>query len=564
MPPAPGAKKTCLHRCRWLIAYVFGVLGMSAALIAVQQGCMHNRVNSFTTGYCLSENNMRAVVSALVTVMVWLVGLALSDAICSYRTAQLSHGISEGLYVALGSKDLKYCWKCLRTRWFLVVIAVLSLSYGPSWLQTVLSAVVTAVPVYVKTQSTATVFDHTSYYNATAPLSPQNFNNAVQVLSQLGGYNSGSNSVLNKDKTVTSSVLRSGFIGVTNIVDGDGSNAIYHKEVVMTATSSCSNPSNTSAPLSRLATPTSKTVYLYQSGVLEAYLYDLTFDVASQDHLRFYSQLTEAQCQSCYGSVSRLQVFAVQSSCTTDVFLSTQDIIYTLGNRSVTEVVSSNEATTVDTALFGQLVLNASISVEAAASTQEYAGAILNVFGSFPQGLFNVSLHNVAHSKICASLAISLDFLWSNYGTEYVDGQLINGNNFTQFDRAVLVYNMVIQAYMSTTASVLFAVGITVCVILLSGFAAFFSGRALINVKSVKENAFFSTVDKWGIDNMIADGGSNDEDKQCDLAFNRILYCSTAQVTVQNPNMNTTVERIIIGATQGHNAQQPRYGVQYH
>ena len=61
----------------------------------------------------MSEDNMRAVMSALLTVIVWLMGLAVSDAVCSYYTAQLSYGISEGLYVALGSKDVIDYWKCL-------------------------------------------------------------------------------------------------------------------------------------------------------------------------------------------------------------------------------------------------------------------------------------------------------------------------------------------------------------------------------------------------------------------------------------------------------------------
>ena len=466
--------------------------------------------------------------------------------------------------MALGSKDVKYCWRSLKTRWWFIITAVLALSYGPSSLQIVLNAVITAVPVYVRTHSTATIFDHTSYYNATAPLSPQNLYNAVQVLSQLGDYNSGSNAVLNVNKTVTSSVLRSGFIGVTNIVDGDGSNAIYHKEVISTATSSCSVPRNTSAPLNDLITSTSNLVYLHESGVLVAYLYDVTFDVVSPDHLRFYSQSTEIKCQGCYGSILSLQVGAIQSSCVTDVFVSSQEIIYTLGNRDVTEVVATNEATTVDSALFGQLVLNASSSLEAEATTQDYASALLNVFATFPQGLFNTSSHNFAHSKVCASLAISLGFLWSNYGTQLADGQLVNGNMYTEFDSAVPVYSVVIQAYMSTAASVLLALGITLCVILLCGVAAFFSGRALINVKSVKENAFFSTTDELDVHNMISNGGSNDEDKQCDLAFSRMLYCSTTQAILQNPNITRTVDRIIIGATKGQVSRQPQALGQYH
>lgn len=49
------------------------------------------------------------------------------------------------------------------------------------------------------------------------------------------------------------------------------------------------------------------------------------------------------------------------------------------------------------------------------------------------------------------------------------------GINYRDFDSAVPVYNIVIQAYMSTTTLVVFAVAITVCVTSLYGVAAFFS-----------------------------------------------------------------------------------------
>ena len=92
---------------------------------------------------------------------------ALVDVICSFRTARLSDGTQEGAYVALGSMDYKYCWRCLKTRWCALISLLVFLAYGPGMLQTVFSALIKTVPVYVKLPSSvAIVFYHTSYYNA--------------------------------------------------------------------------------------------------------------------------------------------------------------------------------------------------------------------------------------------------------------------------------------------------------------------------------------------------------------------------------------------------------------
>lgn len=126
--------------------YVCGAIALAGIFLGLQLGCMNKTQNSFVEEYCLSDNNMRAVVATVLTVTVWLMWTALADVICSFRTARLSVGIQEGAYVALGSMTFKYCWRCLKTRWCALVLLLVLLSYGPGMLQTVLSAV-------VKTQS---------------------------------------------------------------------------------------------------------------------------------------------------------------------------------------------------------------------------------------------------------------------------------------------------------------------------------------------------------------------------------------------------------------------------
>ena len=121
-----------------------------------------------------------------------------------------------------------------------------------------------------------------------------------------------------------------------------------------------------------------------------------------------------ANCQQCYQSLMSLQLNAIQSNCTTDVFLSLADVVYTLGDKKVSILATAAQdisSVIVDAETFAQIVHNTSTSLEASASNAEFASAILDIYANFPQGLLNYGLHNIAHSRICASLAVSLNFL---------------------------------------------------------------------------------------------------------------------------------------------------------
>lgn len=112
-----AAKRLFLKAYGTFMIYACGAIALAGILLGLQLRCMNETQNSFVEEYCLSDNNMRAVVAAVLTVTVWLMWTALADVICSFRTARLSVGIQEGAYVALGSMNYKYCWRCLKTRW---------------------------------------------------------------------------------------------------------------------------------------------------------------------------------------------------------------------------------------------------------------------------------------------------------------------------------------------------------------------------------------------------------------------------------------------------------------
>lgn len=575
------AKRLFLKAYGTYLSYVCGAMALACILLGLQLGCMNKTQNSFVEKYCLTDNHMRAVVATVLTVTVWLMWTALVDVICSFRTARLSDGIEEGAYVALGSMNYKYCWRCLKTRWCALILLLVLLAYGPGMLQTVLSALIKTVPVYVKSPSSAAmVFDHTSYYNVTDVSMPAaDLGTATGLLSLLGQFAVGGNSVRDQAKSsITTTLLRQGYISVTDIKDGDPSNAIRHTETTATLETTCppahflpglfTNYINSSTIV--LSGPTTED----SLRIVGAYLYDLQYAETAHDHLVWHS--TVVVCSNCaqyLDDVQPQQIYML--TCTTNMTLSIDDIIFTLGTQSIQKLPgTSAAATTVNTAEFAELIVNASSSIEAASYTltdvstrYAYNNAMLTLFSTFQQGVFNLAPASFLHSKICAAAAMSLGLLWTNYGTlSVVDGlpTVLDNNNFTLYDQFVPVYAVVQQAYMSTKVSVAFTVCLVSYIALLSAIGSFYTSRAHINVKSVRENSFFSCVDPESVQDMIAAGASNCEDAQLDLAFqpNRVMYCSAE--TVMLAANSAPVDRIKIGFLRGPAGVYPLKTTMYH
>lgn len=576
-----AAKRLFLKAYGAFLIYVCGAIALAGILLGLQLSCMNKTQNSFVEEYCLSDNNMRAVVATVLTVTVWLMWTALADVICSFRTARLSVGIQEGAYVALGSMNYKYCWRCLKTRWCALVLLLVFLSYGPGMLQTVLSAVVKTVPVYVKSPSSAAmVFNHTSYYNVTDVSIPAaDLGTATRVLSLLGQFAVGGNSVRDHAKrSTTTTLLRQGYISLTDIKDGNPSNAIRHSETTATLETTC--PPERLLPGLITDYINSSTVMLTgpatEDGFLAAYLYDLQYAEIAHDHLVWYS--TIVVCSNCAQNLDVIQAQQLYTlTCTTDMTLSNDDIIFTLGTQSIQKLPNTSAATTVNTAEFAELIVNASTSIEAASFTlanpstrYTYNNAMLTLYSTFRPGVFNVAAASFLHSKICAAAAMSLDLLWTNYGISVaiVDGVLtvdvVDTNNFTLYDQFVPVYSVVQQAYMSTKVSVAFTVCLVLYIALLCAIGSFYTSRAHINVKSVRENSFFSCIDPESVQDMVAAGASNCEDAQLDLAFqpNRVMYCSAE--TVMLALNSAPVDRIKIGFLRGPSGVCPSNTTMYH
>ena len=86
--------------------------------------------------------------------------------ISSYRTYQLVYGIEEGIFVALAG-DFGYRWKSMKTKWKYVILLIMMFQYGPQLLQILSNLAIKTVRIYVRNDSTVSIYDSYSYYNAT-------------------------------------------------------------------------------------------------------------------------------------------------------------------------------------------------------------------------------------------------------------------------------------------------------------------------------------------------------------------------------------------------------------
>ena len=88
-----AAKKGFPRAYMSFILSVCGGLVLACSLLGLQQGCWNNAQDLSVESYCFCDNNPRAIVSAISIVTLWLIGLAIVTAICSFRTAKVSTGI---------------------------------------------------------------------------------------------------------------------------------------------------------------------------------------------------------------------------------------------------------------------------------------------------------------------------------------------------------------------------------------------------------------------------------------------------------------------------------------
>ena len=92
------AAKEPLWRCMGhMILSLVLVVACGIVLLPLQHVCMGARNKAFVDGYCLSDNNMRTVLAAIITVAVMGLGALLTSTVCAFRMSRLQGGIQEGV-----------------------------------------------------------------------------------------------------------------------------------------------------------------------------------------------------------------------------------------------------------------------------------------------------------------------------------------------------------------------------------------------------------------------------------------------------------------------------------
>ena len=554
------AKKTnTVHPLSKFAAYVAAICVVCVSFAVLQLKCMNNQNDTFVSNYCLSDTNTRTIIAAILTVAGFIIKCAVADASNAYRTAHLNTGINEGVYIATVSTSIKYQLSSLRTSWILPMTIILFCVYAPGSLQTLANRGINVSNVYVKNRSSVLIYDAYSYYNASSVIS--NFNDvqsAIVVLSTMREYSSSANSIKLNNSTVSTKIIRNGFISSASVKNSnnENTNSIKRVETIASLSTSC-NPSviNDGTKLENYINSHST----YMTSVLNenlggVYAYNITYNVISPSVVLFESSLLLAACESsCYSSF--ILSNASLTLCTSYLTLSESEIIYTLSTRNITVVEIINSTTTVDSATIGELSSSYSSSVESSNSTvseNSYTLGLFNVYSNYPPGLFNDSISNIAHSKLCSSISQSLGYLWTNYGKEDLSSSTLTdeqiseaGNNFIENDRFVSLYNVVLQTYVSTAAMVAIVgsiVGFTV-VVCCVGIA--YSCKCMINMKDATENALIDVVRNDIISAKRAADASNDPSAQRKNSFSRVIYCGHIEDGF-NPD-GTTRDRIAIG-----------------
>ena len=448
------------------ICYVGASCVLGVAVIVLQYQCMYANKGQFITSYCYYDSEMRAVIAAIVTLSVAIIGFALSDAILAFRTYALSRGINEGVFVALAipSGIMYKTMAMFKTRWCFVVLMVLVLHVAPMSFQTLSNLAIKTAAVYVRNKSMATVYDAQSYYNATSSLgnTPPNYVNAINLLSSLKKFESSAVSLLINSKVQTN-VVRDGFVGVTHVVDGDTTNAFKHNETVTKIATSCT-PTLAINSLPNYVTNTSNILGPFQfENSCSVYIYDIQYAILSLNIITFHTVLSLGRVTNCTNSATNEYEFSVVT-CDSTLIINKAEIVYTTstGSISINHILSN--VTTVDVTNFASLIINITTSIEQSVVLSSSFSSLASLYAEHAQLAQNISntidyelqtyeneevlLYNATHNALFAQLyngtfaAINgitvLGTVLANLSNDLVQfSNILNNLVYTQYDISV-------------------------------------------------------------------------------------------------------------------------------
>ncbi len=557
---------------------------LSAGLVVLQHFCMTHNDGDFVDSYCLTDTKLRTVIAAILTIMGVALTAAVSSAVEAYRTMRLANGINEGVYIAMGSQNIHYQLRAMSTKWAPVMLVIILAFKAPLSIQTLANLGIKTVGVYVRNPSTAQVFNAYSNYSADVqdpiqyPLNyvPFKLVNAVSMLAKMRDFRNNGNVTLAEDNrgSITTVVIRDGYVlsGVTR--NNDATNAFTRLETVVTVETNCSG--SLYSNLSALSVPPviahnrvvgnvtfSDTFAEEFAGGFKSSVYhdhDVLHPGSSLVDIYMGSQIGSILClPSTCGYLSILLPDSVVSAnvttCTSRLRIQDQIVIYTVGAETVTPVEVVSNTTTVNITLFANLIAEYANSVESIPSQLDdpdnvvgYAQAVYFLYQAFPSGNFdNTTSGNIAHSKICAAVALVLNLLWTSYGPGETDRSVAagvggtTGNAFVTYTEPLPLYNIVQLTHISTTVVVIIAGVLAGCAWVVSLLGMVFAIRSRINIKPATDSSLLHTIpmDATSPHSKQALGWrpSNDPAKQRELEFRpeSMLYCRDVTITYQNP-----------------------------
>ena len=542
---------------RKFVAYMVVVSFLCAGLVMLQHYCMNHREGAFITGYCMTDTHMRTVIAAILTILGLVLTAAVTSAVEAFRTARLATGIPEGVYIAMGSQNAQYQVRAIFTSWWAVMLVILLAINAPQSLQTLSNLAIRTVAVYVRNRSTAVVYDAYSFYNTTVTQTDfADLGTAFGLLNRMRDYRTSATSrLVDGGHGVVTSVIRDGYLDVTHIMDGDGTNALKRLETVATIFTSCSS-GPFSGPLSDVVPSNPASVnWTWVDGTANfavASVYTLLYEIMPDGSVFFNSTISVPLCSPDPGSSVECSAFGPDTpvvgratTCSSTLVVQDQVIIYTISADSVTPVQLVSNVTTVNTQDLVGLMVSFADSPETAPEAQTslaYIESLSAYYGNFPTGSFNVTQSNILHTKLCAAASLALSSLWTNYNVSLTevsmgqDGYI--GNADITNDAPVPLYNIVQLTHISTANAATIAGVIVGCACLVSMLGMYYAISSRVNIKPATDTSLLYNADDDVIQRKRALNHelSNDPAKQRELEFRResMLYCRDFTLTYQN------------------------------
>lgn len=439
------------------------VLFCLSTFIWFRYECMSNEHNSVVASYCMDDNKVRAVVSAIFTVVVYFIGVSLLDAVNAFRMYMLVHGINEGVFTALGS-DKGYRTKSIRSKWAIVFIVIMLLKYSPGSVQFLSNLATQSVALFVENESTvfvaksrnyttdSTIIDRDVYIaNLLVPLLRNYASSArSKVVPRVLLYGTSGLDVDLKglSRTVETNVSRNNIYSGANITKGDenSNNYILTNDIYATIATQCASYSSNETVLPKNA---SYSVTIDGSSVRNGY----TSRRYNVEGALYLVSLSELHAINKNGTTVGLT-----SVCNSTIDFLVGDIVYNIDTQAIEHVVSSSNETTLNRLTMGRYIRNITTSPEYAIFsepnvTNAFKYSIGITTGTQGNGLFDLPYQNAVHARVCASLELSLSALWSS--TLNTRGDIIQAG--IENVQVVPAHSLTIQAYMHEWVAWIFA-----------------------------------------------------------------------------------------------------------